>query len=104
MYIAKAFAHQQDFLRDIEKVPLPAGVVSVTPTLGEDWDGEPSVFFEIVLADHAVPRSELLAFTQKIRWDIRAQVRPLEEWGVLSYFRFLTETEVLRVREARLAS
>jgi hypothetical protein len=45
---------------------LPPQVLSVTPTLGTDWDGESAVFFEVILADKSVPRPQLLAFTKQI--------------------------------------
>src|SRR5580658_2376557 len=85
VYISKGFAQQGQFLSAIAKVPLPNQVVSVTPTLGNDWNGEPAVYFQIIISDNAVPRSRLLAFTKEISHTIVQHVRPLEEWGVLPY-------------------
>jgi hypothetical protein len=101
VYIAKAFANQAEFFAAIDQVAsaLPPQVVSVTPRLGTDWEGEPAVFLEVILADNAVPRPELLSFTKQVRRAIVLQVRPLEEWGVLPHFRFLTQTERSRMRE-----
>lgn len=78
---------------------MPPGVVSVTTALGEDWSGEPAVFFRVILADDAAPRTELLAFTKTISRAIVWRVRPLENWGVLPYFDFITQTEAARMRE-----
>ncbi len=103
MDIAKAFAHQAQFLAAVAQVALPPQVLSVTPTLGTDWNGESAVFFDVILADNSVPRSELLALTKQIRWDIVRGIRPLEEWGVLPYFNFLTESEQARMQERTLA-
>jgi len=86
VYIAKAFVQQPQFLSAIARVPLPPQVVSVLPTLGNDWGGEPAVFFKVIIADNAVPRPDLLAFTKGITQAIIQQIRPLEEWG---YFRIL---------------
>lgn len=101
MYIAKAFANQSQFFAAIAQVArgLPPQVVSVTPALGTDGDGESAVFLDIIFADNAVPRPELLSFTKQIRRAIVLQIRPLEEWGVLPHFRFLTQTERLRMKE-----
>lgn len=99
MYIARAFAHQHQFFAAIAQVALPPQVVSVTPTLGTDWNEEPAVFLEVILADNSIPRSQLLSFTRKISQSIVQQVRPLEEWGVLPYFTFLTQTEQSRITE-----
>ena len=101
MYIERAFTHRDQFFAAIAEAvsTLPAGVISVTPTLGTDWAGESAVFFEVILADDAVPRDKLLEFTKQISWAIVMQVRPLEEWGVLYYFDFLTQAEKSRIKE-----
>lgn len=102
VYIAKAFAHQDQFFAAIAQVAStfsPQQVISVTPTLGDDWNGEPTVFLQVVLADNAVPRPQLLAFTKEISRAIVRQVRPLEDWGVLPYFNFLTQSEHARVKQ-----
>ena len=99
MIIAKAFAQQGQFFAAIAQVALPPQVVSVTPVLGTDWNGESAVFLQVILADNAVPRSQLLAFTKQVSQAIIQQVRPLEEWGVLPYFNFLTQTEQARIKQ-----
>lgn len=99
MYIPRAFAHQSQFLEAIGRVPLPPQAISVTPTLGTDWNGESAVFLQVILADNSVPRNQLLAFTKQISQAIVQQVRPLEEWGVLPYFSFLTQSERARIKE-----
>ncbi len=105
MYIAKAFAHQSQFHAAVDQAAssLPPEVAEVIATLGTDWDGESAVFFNVILKDNAIARSELLAFTKQVSWTIIQQVSPLEEWGVLPYFRFLTQTEYARVRETEPA-
>jgi hypothetical protein len=99
VYIARAFAQQQPFLKSIAQVAgeLAPQVVSVTPTLGNDWAGEPAVYFQIIIADNAVPRQNLLAFTKDISHAIVHRIRPLEEWGVLPYFNFLTQSDASRM-------
>jgi hypothetical protein len=99
VYIARAFAHQAQFFTAIDQVAMPPEVVSLTPTLGTDWDGESAVFFQVILADNSVPRSQLLAFTKQISQAVIQQIRPLEEWDVLPYFNFLTQSEQARIKE-----
>jgi hypothetical protein len=99
VYIARAFAHQAQFFTAIAQVALPPQVLSVTPTLGTDWDGESAVFLQVILADNSVARAQLLAFTKQISRAIIQQIRPLEEWGVLPYFNFLTQSEHARMKE-----
>jgi hypothetical protein len=98
VHIARAFAHQAHFFAAVAQVQLPPHVLSVTPTLGTDWDGESAVFFEVVLGD-SVPRAQLLALTKQISQAIIQQTRPSEEWGVLPYFTFLTQSEYARKKE-----
>jgi len=99
VYIARAFAYQTQFFGAIAQVALPPQVLSVTPTLGTDWDGESAVFFQVVLADNSVPRPQLLAFTRQISRAIVHEIRPLEEWDVLPYFDFLTQSEQASMKE-----
>ncbi|MGA2154597.1 MAG: hypothetical protein ABSH37_09285 [Bryobacteraceae bacterium] len=97
VYLEKAFAHQPEFLAAVAQAAstLQPHVVAVTPTLGNDWNGESAVFFQVVLAD-GIPRAQLLPLTRQISQSIVQQVQPLEEWGVLPYFNFLTRSEQAR--------
>lgn len=105
MYIARALTHQSEFFAAVDQVvsSLPPEVADVITTLGTDWDGESAVFFKVILKDNAIPRSELLAFTQQISWTLIQEVSPLEDWGVSPYFRFLTQTEYAWVKEVEPA-
>lgn len=98
VYVAKAFAQQSHFLSAVAQAASALPVVSVTPTLGTDWNGESAVFFQIVIAD-GTPRGQLLNLTKSISQAIVQQVRPLEEWGVLPYFEFRTQSEQARIKE-----
>ena len=104
MYIARAFAQQLQFFAAVAAAAseLRHPAVSVTPSLGTDWNGESAVFFQIVLAD-GTPRGQLLKLTKEISQAIVRQVQPLEEWGVLPYFNFRTQSEQARVKEPALA-
>lgn len=100
MQVVKAFTHQSQFFAAVANAAsgLTQPVVSVTPSLGTDWNGESAVFFQIVLAD-GTPRSQLLSLTKRISQAIVRQVQPLEEWGVLPYFNFSTQSEQARTNE-----
>jgi len=99
-YIARAFAQQPQFFAAVANAAsgLPHPVVSVTPSLGTDWNGESAVFVQIVLAD-GTPRSQLLNLTKQFSQAIVRQVQPLEEWGVLPYFNFRTQSKQARTKE-----
>ena len=104
MYIARAFAQQPQFFAAIAAAANEVRhlVVSVTPSLGTDWNGESAVFFLVVLAD-GTTRGQLLNRTKEISQAIVRQVQPLEEWGVLPYFNFRTQSEQARAKEPVLA-
>jgi len=105
VYIARALTHQSEFFAAVDQVTsaLPSEVAEVFTALGTDWDGESAVFFKVILKDNAIPRPELLAFTRQVSRAIVQQVGPLEEWGVLPHFRFLTQTEYAPVKEVEPA-
>jgi len=68
-------------------------VVEIVPTLGNDWSGEPAVFFIVILADSATRRDRLLSATNQVSQAVIEQVQPLEEWDVLPYFNFRSKSE-----------
>ena len=96
---ARAFVQQAQFFGAVSRLSLPPQVVSLTPSLGTDWNGNEAVFFQVVLADNAAPRNQLLAFTKQISGSIIAQLNPNEEWGVWPYFDFITQSEQARMKQ-----
>jgi hypothetical protein len=102
VHIAKAFAQQSQFLAAVDKAVSALSVISITPSLGMDWNGESAVFFQVVLGD-GTPRSQLLDLTKQISRAIVQRVQPLEEWGVIPYFDFRTESEQARIKEVTWA-
>jgi hypothetical protein len=78
MHVPKAFSKQAQFVAAVDEAAkhLPAGFISITPTFGSDWDGEDSVFFEVVMAG-GLSRPERLALTKQIKWNIERAFSPL---------------------------
>jgi hypothetical protein len=60
-------------------------------SLGTDSTGEPSIF-RIVLTDAASREDKLAEVTSRIS-TILDQIRPQENWGLLSYFSFRSKSE-----------
>jgi hypothetical protein len=96
---ARAFTHQAQFYEAVDRLELPSQVRNVSTALGTDWGGEPAVFFELVLADGTFSSAQAGEFTRKISHEIIRQIRPLEDWGVLPYFDFPTQSEHARMAE-----
>ena len=105
MYLPRAFAQQPLFQAAVGRAALRLApqVVDIIPTLGNDWRGEPAVFFMVILVDAASRRDQLLKVTNQASAFIVQQVQPLEEWGVLP-FNFRSQSEQARINQHALAS
>ena len=95
MNIAKAFIHRAELDRAINDLRPELGpdVVDLTYTLGDDWSGDPAIFFRIVLSDEASRRDRLYKLTSEIQNMIVQHLEPLEQWGVLPYFSYRSQAE-----------
>ncbi|HXB72365.1 MAG TPA: hypothetical protein VNY05_29270 [Candidatus Acidoferrales bacterium] len=74
-------------------------VVGIIPTLDNDWMGQPAVFFMVILSDAASRRDQLLKVTNHVSSVIVQQVQPLEQWGVLPYFNFRSQSEQAKINQ-----
>jgi hypothetical protein len=81
----------------IQKVAekLRPEVINMFYGVGEDSTGEPSIFFRVVLTDAAATEANLAEITGQIATTIFDEVRPIEDWGLIPYFRFRSESEML---------
>jgi hypothetical protein len=102
VFIARAFAQpaQLDEVIAELKPTLGPDVVRLKYTLGQDWSGEPAIFFQIVLSDRASRRDKLHDATNQIENEIMQRLQPLEEWGVLPYFSYRSLSEEAVLQEA----
>lgn len=101
MYIAKAFAQQPQLDEAIDQLKQMLGpdVVRLRYTLGQDWTGELAIFFRIVLSDRASRRDQLRNSTSQIETAIVQHLQPLEQWGVLPYFNYRSQSEQATLQE-----
>jgi hypothetical protein len=67
--------------------------VHVAHSLGADSNGEPAIFFRVVLADSAAREDTLTETTGRITTILFDGVRPIENWGLHPYFNFRSESE-----------
>ena len=66
---------------------LAPDVVRIRYNFDDDWVGDPSVFFRIVISDKAFRARRLAETLHRIRDGIRDEVRP-DELGIHAYFNF----------------
>lgn len=106
MYVPTAFVQQTQFQSAVNRAGQQLGpdVVDLTFTLGNDWSGEPAVFFMVILSNAASRRDQLLRTTNQVSNGIVQMVQPLEQWGVLPYFNFRSEAEQAKINQRSLAS
>ena len=99
--LAKAFAQQAELDQAIDRVKQSLGpdVVRLRYTLGQDWSGESAIFFRIVLSERASRRDQLWNSTSQIETAIVQQLQPLEQWGVLPYFNYRSQSEQATLQE-----
>jgi hypothetical protein len=73
-------------------------VVRVRHNVGEDWTGDPAIFFRVVLPDRECRGKRLNKATTRIRELLRDKFDSLE-LGRFAYFSFRSETEALEMPE-----
>jgi hypothetical protein len=105
MQVPTAFVHQAQFTRAVVRAAqrLAPDVVSIIPTLGNDWSGEPAVFFMVILSDAASLRDRILTTSNRVQQVLNDEVQPLEQWGVLPYFNFRSQSEQARLDQLAVA-
>ncbi len=81
---------------------LAPDVVRIRFSLGEDWTGDPSVFFRVVLSNEASRFEHLGKIADGIEAKITKEGKP-EEMGLNYYFSFRSEAEQADLREAAWA-
>jgi hypothetical protein len=101
MVLPRAFLQREQFAAAVAEIErqLDPHVVRIRYSLGDDWSGEPAVFFRIVLPDAATRRDLLLESANRVSDAIERQIEPMEEWGVLPYFSFRSQSEQEQLNE-----
>jgi hypothetical protein len=86
-----------DGLRQLERSLRP-DVVRIRWSFGDDWSGDPGIFFRIVLSDAASRRHDLAEFTGHVGGRIVDDLR-LAELDYVPYFNFRSESEQTRLQD-----
>ncbi len=67
-------------------------VVRIRYTVTENWDGDPAVYFRVVLSDQAAAGAARREAIRSVRAAVRDELN-LAEWGYFPYFNFRGVTE-----------
>src|ERR1039458_8278022 len=80
-------------------MPQPsAGVARWRHTFGNDWAGDPAIFFWVTLTDEASKKDKLSQTTEgfkKVIGDIDFQ----NDWDLIPYFNFRSESEQASLKD-----
>jgi len=82
----------------VAMVALAPDVVRVTYTIGEDWHGDPAIYFRMVLADQATEGARLLQSINRVQDRLQGELQPYEKWGLWPYFNCRSQSEQNRMR------
>jgi len=75
-------------------MPQPSpGVVRWHHTFETDWSGDPAIYFWVVLTNEASKRENLKQSTDAFTNLIQQRVDLLNDWGLIPYFHFRSESE-----------
>ncbi len=92
----------QDFAQKVDEVArkFPDDVVRIRHSFSRDWDGDPAIYFRIVVTDEAVQRYPLLDLTHRVE---DALIKDLalftSEYSIyIPYFNFRTKAEQEQVK------
>jgi hypothetical protein len=78
---------------------LAPDVVRVLHRFGEDWTGDPSIYFGIILSDHTASQEDRLGeISRRVRSALLNEV-DVEELGLQSYFSFRSESEQEKLKD-----
>ncbi len=99
--LPRAFVQQHQLDREVAEIEgiLSPNVLRIRYELGEDWTGQPSVFFRVTLSDEASRQDQLLKVAKQVSSLIEQRIEPLEQWGVLPYFDFRSQSEQAQLRD-----
>ena len=88
----------------VEKLrELRPEVVDVAYSMRENWMGDPSLFFRVVLADEATDEDTIADTARRIETALIDELLPIENWGLFPYFNYRRHSDRQRRNEPEWA-
>jgi len=72
---------------------LAPDVVRIRYSFADDWTGDPSIFFRVVLTDEAFHRGRPSEMAERVSTTVRSEVDP-DQFGLHSYFNYRIVSEL----------
>src|SRR5437899_10493090 len=90
----------KEFEQNVQQTAMkfPAKVVRIRHSFGYNWDGDPAIFFRVVLSDDASHIDTLGEVTARIRRTLSEDLR-LHESEYFTYFNFRNKTEADKLKD-----
>ena len=103
--IPAIFANTPKLQADVRRASQQLGndVVGVNFTLGFDSMGFASIFFKVVLANHAINPNRLRQVAQQVSLTLMNELHT-DESGVHAYFNFRSQAEVAQIHDPAWAA
>ena len=103
-YVATGSVNRQEIEAAVQRSAqaLAPSVVRIRYNFGPDWDGEPSVFFRVVIADEFGRNPKLSDLAQTVSITVRNETNT-DELGLHSYFDFRTVSDQNQINEPEWA-
>ena len=96
MYIPTRWIDTAEVDKAVEEFLKTLGpeVVRVRYNIGEDWTGDPALYFRVVLSDEvSVEMRTFLQAARRIREALFEQLKPLERWGLFPHANFRPKSD-----------
>ena len=71
---------------------LAPEVVRIRYNIGEDWTGDPAIFFRVLLSDEASKEEGLLGVMERVESRLVDELKP-RDLGLFTYFNFRSKSE-----------
>jgi hypothetical protein len=99
-YVLNRYVNRQEVDAAVERAAesLAPDVVRIRYSLDDDWTGEPSIFFRVLISDEAASRADLSELAECVAFTLRRQVRT-DELGIHAYFDYRSLSEQAELNE-----
>jgi len=106
MYVPTGFISQTEVEKAVDEFIKTLGpeVVRVRWNIGNDWTGDPALYFRVVLSDSvAVDRKTFVDTAERVTASFFEKLQSLENWGLFPHVNFRSNTENAQLSDPKWA-
>ncbi len=99
-YVLNRYVNRQEVDAAVERAAqsLAPDVVRIRYSFDDDWTGDPSIFFRVLISDEAASRPRLSDLAHVVSSRLRNEVRT-DELGIHAYFNYRSLSEQSELNE-----